>query len=518
LSNDLTATIKLYNYRCFGETSPGIIPIRPGFTSFVGTNNAGKSSLLRAIRELLPVLAVLNDQDTLRSMAGGEPRGFGLEVEDQTEICHDRSPGPTIIDIALPAEKEAEIARLRFEFSRRGSWSLRLAVSPESRWLDAPKLKEDHFTFLGKTGGSVNIEFGRASALAKVLGSSIYIPAFRHAISGQTPAQASDFPVGQNFINKWAEWQTGGNKQQRARIQEVTATIERLFGLSRLNIQASNGNQTLQVFADNGNYRLREMGAGLTQLILTLATLAIQRPSLVLIDEPEINLHPTLQQEFLTAIGSYAEFGVMFATHSMGLARTAATQIYAVQRSNGVSSVRAWEACPNLPELLGELNYSAYRESGQARVLGVEGLQDVRPIQQFLRLLNLEHSTLVIPLGGDNLFTAAGLESLVEMQRLAPEVRVLLDSERESAGGAPKAGREEFVTNCAKLGILVKLTDRRSIESYFSDRAVRHVFGEDFAAPAPFESVKRLKHGWKKHENWKVAREIRVEELEGTDL
>jgi AAA15 family ATPase/GTPase len=35
------------NYRCFPDSEPLRIAIRPGFTAFVGVNNSGKSSALK---------------------------------------------------------------------------------------------------------------------------------------------------------------------------------------------------------------------------------------------------------------------------------------------------------------------------------------------------------------------------------------------------------------------------------------------------------------------------------------
>src|SRR5690348_1964126 len=43
-------TIK--NYRCFADEEPARISVRPGFTAFLGPNNAGKSTMLRLFYEL----------------------------------------------------------------------------------------------------------------------------------------------------------------------------------------------------------------------------------------------------------------------------------------------------------------------------------------------------------------------------------------------------------------------------------------------------------------------------------
>src|SRR3712207_3935622 len=103
------------------------------------------------------------------------------------------------------------------------------------------------------------------------------------------------------------------------------------------------------------------MGAGIAQFFLVIATAAMKTPSFILIDEPELNLHPSLQLDFLTTLTSYARNGVLFSTHSSGLARSSAETIYTVSRiSTEPSSVNLMEATPRLAEFLGELSYSGY--------------------------------------------------------------------------------------------------------------------------------------------------------------
>ncbi len=47
----MAGQITLKNYRCFADQAPARIDLRPGFTAFVGVNNAGKSTLLRFFHE-----------------------------------------------------------------------------------------------------------------------------------------------------------------------------------------------------------------------------------------------------------------------------------------------------------------------------------------------------------------------------------------------------------------------------------------------------------------------------------
>ena len=76
-------------------------------------------------------------------------------------------------------------------------------------------------------------------------------------------------------------------------------------------------------------YKASELGSGLVQFILVFSNAAMRNPraAYILLDEPELSLHPSLQLDFLTALGSFASEGVIFATHSIGLARASADHL-----------------------------------------------------------------------------------------------------------------------------------------------------------------------------------------------
>src|SRR5262249_37592201 len=143
---------------------------------------------------------------------------------------------------------------------------------------------------------------------------------------------------------------------------------------------------------------------GLAQFILVLVNAAIKKPSFALIDEPETSLHPPLQLDFLTSLGAYTRHGVIFATHSYGLARAAADRIYAVHGDQDAgSTVAIFDALPHLATFVGELGLSSYKELGFEKILLVEGPTDVRTVQQFLRLYRKDHHIVLIPLGGSSM-------------------------------------------------------------------------------------------------------------------
>jgi predicted ATPase len=170
-----------------------------------------------------------------------------------------------------------------------------------------------------------------------------------------------DIRVGQAFVQAWRSLKTGNTRRENEAAAEVTDLIRRIFGHDRLEINASEDGQTIQVLIDGRSYGLHELGSGFTQFVLVLINAAVQKPSFVLIDEPELGLHATLQLQFLTTLGSFAKEGVLFATHSIGLARAAGELVYSLTRQgSGASKIQELGSEPRLSELLGELSFSGY--------------------------------------------------------------------------------------------------------------------------------------------------------------
>jgi len=324
--------------------------------------------------------------------------------------------------------------------------------------------------------------------------------------------------IGTSFIRQWDEWKTGNNLAHNRIVQAVTDDVARIFGFTGFDISPAQSGTALHVTIDGNPYRLNELGAGLSQFIVTLCTVAIRRPALLLIDEPEIHLHPSLQVEFLTALASHTTFGVAFATHSVGLARRIADRIYTFRHDGKGSVVQPLDDTPRLAEFLGEMSFSAYRELGYKALLLVEGVSDVRVIMQFLRLLDAQHGVVVFPLGGDAL-TRGGVDvELAELTRLADHVYALVDSEKSSEKGKPLKVRREFAALCENLGIKAHLTERRSLDNYLTTKAVKTAFGSEYGSLEPFEKLGDSQTPWRKRNNWKAARLMESGDLEGADV
>ena len=533
---EIELTIK--NYRCFSDEKPARILIKPGFTAFLGINNSGKSSLLKFFYEFrnlfqqlseTGIITFANDMKTIRLVGGlkSQPQNFGFpgEIVDQEEVFCNLNDRNLSIQIRLiPTSATKQMTPIMLErldiIVQRGSpsWTSKLYV--ENREVPTENLNwgdNNHLSIA--TDLAVDLSFMLAAC--KLLGNMAYIPSFRNAINIGANTNYYDIPIGQSFITQWNAWKTGRTKRLQEAAYQVQEDIAKIFEYPRLEINASPDGQMLHLLINGKSYKISELGSGLTQFFLVLASAVIRSstPSYILIDEPEINLHPSLQLDFLTRLTAYANHGILFATHSVGLARASADHIYSVRRSpDGQSEITDYNSTPRLAELLGELSFSGYKELGFDKILLVEGSTEVKTIQQFLRWYKKEHQVVLLPMGGDQMINPDAEVQLEEIKRISPNVFAIIDSERSAQGEKLEARRAMFKKLCDDADIMCHVLERRAIENYFPDYAVKKVKGDAYRALQPYEPFKHPFPKWAKSEHWQIAREMAPENLDNTDL
>jgi ABC-type cobalamin/Fe3+-siderophores transport system ATPase subunit len=526
-------TLTLKNYRCFSEEHPARLVLQPGFTSLLGLNNSGKSTLLRFFFEFRPIFQKLvSDSGAMDLML----RGFSTSweappyVNELEELFFNGNQNEISIDLQAsdppaPSNPGIMVDRIRLTLDRKGLQRLAIITSSQELSLQSVvsnMLERKGNWYKGSSGTAADME--HIVSMLKILIDTFYIPAFRHITAFQPNQQGYsnqnkfyDAHVGQPFIELWNNSQVGPMRSRRMIIDLVKA-VGKVFGYSELQIQAAPDNRMMHVIADGKPYKLHELGAGLAQFLMLLLNALQLHPSYILIDEPELNLHPALQLDVLTHLRATASQGVVFATHNLGLARQISDRMYTFSKSDAGSRMTPYDAHPNLAEFLGGLQFGAYDLAGVRKVLLVEGKNEILTMMELLRKFDKEHKVVLIPLGGSEWINKKSKQSLIQVLRITPHVHVLIDSERTAAQEMLAQDRRDFIKVCKRLGIPCKVLDRGAIENYFPASVVQSELGNQYKALNHFEKLEDITPRWSKSQNWILARALSKEDILNTDL
>src|SRR6266702_526392 len=517
------------NYRCFPDETASEFVLRPGITAFIGANNSGKSSILRFFYELRPIFQSLR-QTEVWMRAFGAPLSANVDLSgiigDASELFSDTNLRPLKVSLSLLLEQPQGVvgaspravnASITLERSAPRVPKIELQIAETSA---APGVLGWRGNKLSRSADQ-QVVFDLQTLLDAVfpLAETQYLGAFRNVIDVTAERSYYDMQVGRTFIEWWRHQKSGATKSYNEDAYRVKKDIQKIFGFDELEINPSANGQTMQIMIGPKSYTLQSLGSGLAQFIVALASVAAAKPAYILVDEPELNLHPSLQLDFVTTLASYAGQGLLFATHNIGLARATADYIYSLQLARpGVSKITPYESTPRLAEFLGEMSFSEYRELGFEKVLLVEGATDIKTVQQLLRLYGKDHRIVCMHLGGNALINGNYGIELEELKRISTKISVLIDSERQAVGAELSADRTAFETLCGTLQIPCHVLDRRAIENYFPERAVQRIRGPASHGLGEFEKLGSSPAHWPKSNNWRIARTIERAEIDGSDL
>jgi len=531
--------LTLKNYRSYEDRRPVTIEFRSPVVAFVGANNSGKSSVMRFLFEFAYVWHAFSQPVPLGEALREGVREEALQsLEEAPRILARMNDRPMTAQVDLldspGGVHPPPVTRLILTIERRQESLDRLKIGVAIGPL--PDLPETHVITVDEeglarsmpqpAGGAAAVPAAQETALfdlrpmlglMKFLSGAKYLTANR-TVSPHARGYDYDALLGHDLATRWATWKAG-TVSQRQTIQALTQQIRNLIGVREFEINASNGQ--FNVVVEQIPLDLTEMGAGISLLTATLMNVALSRPSILLIDEPELGLHPALQVLFVNLLASYTSM-VMFSTHSIGLARaTVDGAIYSFRLKDGRTEVAPLAATQNYSQFLAELGTADYSRLGFDRLLLVEGVNEVRSAGALLRALGVQKRILILPLGGSALINGNRQEELDEFSRIADrgDIFVLIDSEVEAEGAPLSPDRQHFLAVCEDLGYSAMATKRRAVENYFTERAVKAAFGQNASAIGPYDNPKTVSgHGWTKNTAYKIAEEIQPGEIEATDL
>jgi hypothetical protein len=254
-----------------------------------------------------------------------------------------------------------------------------------------------------------------------------------------------------------------------------------------------------------------DCGLGLQELLIVLYFALASEHEVVLVEEPENHLHPEIQRRLVTFLREKTTKQFFLSTHSSVFLNTQfADRVFVCRMTDSVHV----ENATSRAVLLTELGYSIADNLVSDLVVLCEGPKDKPVLEEFFQKMGLPErgNIKVWPLGGD-IMDQLDLSVFQEAHQLI----ALVDGDPGSS-----AVRKRFLKKCEELKIPVTRLERYSMESYFSLAAIASVMKGQMPASItaldPKKSVSEQLGFEVKKNGGKIARDMKLEDIKGTDL
>lgn len=224
---------------------------------------------------------------------------------------------------------------------------------------------------------------------------------------------------------------------------------------------------------------LANMGGGVEQVLILGAMLISQRKACILLEEPESHLHPGAQEALLGLIEKYIGDSLIFlATHSPVFIQPRDTiSIHAIYNSEGKNAIGSTIEFEDFNEILTLIGSRPGHLAQADIVLYVEGKNGAVVVEEWLKKwpkkINVLSSLqlVVLPINVDEI--GAKDFDILEFKKITPNMIIFADKDNDPGEQKPKKSRLDLKDKCEKNNIPFILTDKRQIEDYFTEDAVR---------------------------------------------
>lgn len=462
------------------------LPHLPKVTILVGRNNAGKTSVLKALQWLQDWKPLKQPRDwECRNRDNTVPSelGFGLCAKEGTSL-HRRMNGKTFwLFFETPAAAQGfhlseETLSPLFDSALRSD-VINALVSTQIRFGTPHEAK----TFLTKQAANIVTR-----SIVPILPKVVVIP--EHRKLGGTGDSSPYSGTGIRKRLQALERPTLDKSKDEQVFLRIQNSVGRILQDHTTNLRVSYNSAEIQCKTSNtkGHLPLAEFGTGIQQLVILMTTAVSQRGKIVCIEEPESNLHPTLQAELVRFLLDDDLTGNQYilTSHSPFILNsvTNGADISAVHLLPGRESVQL-SADDERLDVLRDLGARPSDLLMTNFIIWVEGPSDRLLMKHWIGLIddqlteNVHYSFMFT--GGSILayLDTSGDASadLIQALTINPNACIVFDSDKKTPTSATKKHVARLVEACAERETMTWVTAGREIENYVPSSTWTEIFG-----------------------------------------
>lgn len=483
-------------YRSFGSGVQRVGPLSK-LTLLVGQNNSGKSNVLRFLHrhygELLKTASRpgATGQTTFEPLDEHRPQAARLKfgVAEARDSDHFKQ----IADgLPLPNQKDGfgklldalsdEWGLVWFVYQSMTPANNSLVFDPE--WLDG--LPDDSGIWVpiwngltSQTGGSfrtwVNETLVAISPALQPPPEVAFVPAVRQV--GQATLTEADYS-GVDIIERLADLQHPAISEhhKKQRFQEITDFARSVLDTPDVEIEIPVQRNTIHLSIGGKWLPIESLGTGIHEVMILAAAATVVTNRLVLVEEPEIHLHPILQRKLLSYLAKHTSNQYVFTTHSAHLLEYPQASVLHVAFGETGSTVMPAVTSQERLRICADLGYRASDLLQANAVIWVEGPSDRVYIRWWLLaaapdLVEGVHYSIMF-YGGRLLSRLSAndpeVEDFIALRRINQHLAVVMDSDRSSPKERINATKRRVRQELDDSAGLALVTKGREIENYLS--------------------------------------------------
>jgi predicted ATPase len=408
-------SVQVRNYKCFLDS--GELVLGPGLNIFVGKNDVGKSALVEALggqlqsRPHRSIRTQPTTQHQVQSDSCAETRYAFTAAEFQLMLSRQST-------VVIP-KQDGDPGAVMTALTQAASPNNPIPVSLHVQWVNADIRTSSIPAITGRPTGSyfVLVNSKAPAGLELRYGSIQQGQAQDYTSSMAYEAKALTYVFRAERLNV-AECAIGGQSALRPdasnladvlnqlssanplRYERLLSHVRAIFPhVTQITAPAVGGNQvralvwTVPASTERADLAipLSDSGTGIGQVLAMLyVVVTSERPTTIVIDEPQSFLHPGAIRKLIEILRTYSQHQYVITTHSpLALSTLHEDRVFMVRRGDGGSVVTQLDPSrqADLREFLADVGASLSDVFGADRILWVEGKTEEICFPQLITVL-----------------------------------------------------------------------------------------------------------------------------------